>query len=162
VELQVNGIEVALGAANFNELSVTNTSITNVSGSAIKQNTTSGLVTSQIANVRVNHTGVGLDVLAGNATIANSTFSHVANEAMKASNGTTLNAAGVVVTNSSVGLSAATTGSKVNFANCDILNNSTGLNIVVGATGNRFGNSRIFSNSVDENVLGSLNLQGNR
>jgi hypothetical protein len=156
------GIDFAItGSGTGVSLSVQNVSITTV-GTGIRQSAGSGLPTSQINNLRVNSSSFGLDVVSGNATIANSALSHIANEALKAEGTTTLNAVSTVVSNSSVGLSAASNGSTVNFANCDIFNNSTGLNIVAGATGNRFGNSRIFSNSVNENVLGTLNNPANR
>jgi Right handed beta helix region len=160
-----DGIDAAIAAAHLSELSVTNTSFTNITGSAIKQSVTGvgTLGNAQITNVRINHGGLGLDVQAGNATIAHSFVSHLTGDGLKASNTATLNIAGVVLDNiNGAGINAASSGSKVNFANCDIFNNNTGLNIVAGAIGTRFGNSRIFGNGVDENVLGVLNLQGNR
>ena len=160
-----NGIELAISAANLSELSVTNTSFTNITGSAIKQALTGAgtLGNSQITNVRMNHGNIGLEVLNGNATIANSAISHMAGDAIKASGATTINIAGVVMDNNNgAGINASSAGSTVNFANCDIFNNNTGLNIAAGATGNRFGNSRIFGNGVNENVVGTLNNPSNR
>jgi parallel beta helix pectate lyase-like protein len=160
-----DGIDAAIAAAHVSELSVTNTSFTNITGTAIKQSVT-GVGTlghSQITNVKINRGGTGLDVQAGNATIAQSVISHLTGDGIKATNATTINIAGVVLDNiNGAGINAASSGAIVNFANCDIFNNNTGLNIAAGATGNRFGNSRIFGNGVNENVLGALNLQGNR
>jgi len=158
-----NGIDMNLPASTFGELSVTNTSFTNITLAAVSQTAGAGAVpTSQLSNVRINSTGTGVAALLGNSTVSRSFISHVANEGLKAQNSGTVNAVSTTVTNSGTGLSAATSGSKVNFANCDFLNNSTGLTIVSGATGNRFGNSRIFNNSVDENVAGTLNNPANR
>lgn len=159
------GIDAAIGAAHNSELSVTNTGFTNITGAAIKQSVTGAgtLGHSQISNVRINRGGLGLELLSGNATIAHSFISHLTSDGIKATNATTINIAGVVLDNiNGAGINAASSGSIVNFANCDIFNNNTGLNIAAGATGNRFGNSRIFGNGVNENVLGTLNLQGNR
>jgi parallel beta helix pectate lyase-like protein len=160
-----DGIDAAIGSAHVSELSVTNTSFTNITGSAIKQSVT-GVGTlghSQISNVRINRGGNGVEILNGNSTIAHSFISHLTGDGIKASGVATLNIADVVLDNiNGAGINASSSGSTANFANCDIFNNNTGILIAVGATGNRFGNSRIFGNGNNENVLGVLNLQGNR
>jgi hypothetical protein len=157
-----HGIDVSLPASTASQLTVTNTSITNVNSVGIRIAAVSGTPTAQLTNVRINRTGFGLDVLNGNTTIANSAISHVTNQGIVAEGTSVINAASVVLNNNGTGISALASGSTVNFANCDIFNNGTGLNIAAGATGNRFGNSRIFQNTTNENVLGALNLQTNR
>lgn len=157
-----HGIDVSLPTASTSELSVTNTSFTNINQVGIRIAAPSGTPTAQISNVRINRAGFGVDVLNGNATVAHSFISHVTNQAIVAEGTSVINAVDSVLDNNGTGVSAFTSGSTVNVANCDIFSNGTGLTVVAGATGNRFGNSRIFQNGTNENILGTLNLQSNR
>jgi hypothetical protein len=159
------GIDVAIGVADVSETSVTDTTFNAINGTAIRQSITGGgtLGHAQITNVKINHVGTGIDIQAGNATVANSAISHCAADAIKATNASTVNIAGVVIDNNNgSGINASSNGSTVNFANCDIFNNNTGVSIVAGATGNRFGNSRVFGNGVNINNLGTLNNPANQ
>lgn len=157
-----HGIDVSLPTSSTSELSVTNTSFTNINIVGIRIAAASGTPTAQISNVRINRAGFGVDVLNGNATVAHSFISHVTNQAIVAEGTSVINAVDSVLDNNGTGVSAFTSGSTVNVANCDIFSNGTGLTVVAGATGNRFGNSRIFQNGTNENILGTLNLQSNR
>jgi hypothetical protein len=157
-----HGIDVSLPASTVSQLTVANTSITNVNSVGIRiASGAAGVPTAQLTNVRINRTNFGLDVLAGNTTIANSAISHVVNQGIVSEGTAVINAAGVVLDNNGTGIGTLGT-STVNFANCDIFNNTTGINIAAGTTGNRFGNSRIFQNTTNETVVGALNLQTNR
>ena len=163
-----HGIDVnhsTTDATKPGELTVENTSITNINTVGIRVARNGGLAdpSAMINNVKINRAGFGIDLLnATTATVSNSVVSHVTNQAVVTEGTSIANVATSVLFKNGTGISALAAGSTVNFANCDIFNNSTGLNIVAGATGNRFGNSRIFQNTTNENVLGVLNLQNNR
>lgn len=155
-----NGIDVNHGNVGAGEVTVRNTSITNVGNVGIRV-TGTGTPTTQLRNVRINRTSIGFDVLKGSATISDSVVSHVTNQAVVGeSSGTVLNAVNCVLNNNGTGISAFTSGVTVNFANCDIFNNTTGVSIAVGATGNRFGNNRIINNGTD--ISGTTVLQSNQ
>ena len=159
-----HGIDMNHGGVGAGELSVHNTSFSNITSVGVRISRTAGTTQSaSLSNVRINRTGFGLDVLNDiEATMSNSVVSHVANQAVVAEGTSTINVVSSVLSHSGTGLQALAAGSTVNFANCDIFNNTTGLSIVAGATGTRFGNSRIFGNGTNENVAGVLNLGTNR
>jgi hypothetical protein len=157
-----NGIDVVHNGTGAGELTVDNTSFTNIGNVGVRVSATLGTPTAVLNNVRIQRAGFGFDVQTGNGTITNSRISHVTNQAVVAENSSVVNAVSCTLANNGTGISAFSSGSTVNFANCDIFKNGTGLTVVAGATGNRFGNSRIFSNGTDENIGGTLNLQNNR
>jgi hypothetical protein len=159
-----HGIDMNHSGVGAGELSVHNTSFSNIASVAIRIARTAGTTQSaSLNNVRINRATFGLDVLSGIiATMSNSVVSHVTNQAAVAEGTSTINVVSSVLSHSGTGLQAFNAGSTVNFANCDIFNNGTGLNIVAGASGNRFGNSRIFGNTTNENVVGALNNPANR
>ena len=159
-----HGIDMSHGGVGTGELSIHNTSFSNIGSVAVRIARTAGTTQSaSLNNVRINRAAFGVDVLNDiEATISNSVVSHVTNQAVVAEGTSTVNVVSSVLSHSGTGLQALAAGSTVNFANCDIFSNGTGLNIVAGATGNRFGNSRIFANTTNENVAGVLNLQSNR
>lgn len=143
------------------ELTVTNTSITNIGSVAVRIDNGAGAVapSAVLDNVHINRTAIGFDVLkAGVGTIKNSVISHVTNQAVVAENTAVVNVTDCVLSKNGTGVAAFNVGSTVRIANCDIFNNTTGVNIVVGATGTTFSNNRIFGNLAD--VSGTLTPQG--
>lgn len=157
-----HGIDMSHGGVGAGELSVLNTSFTNIATVAIRIAATAGTPNASIDNSRIERATFGVDVLQGTATVSNSIISHVTNQAIVAENTAVINVNNCTLYKNGTGISALSSGSTVNFANCDIYNNGTGLNIAAGATGNRFGNSRIFQNTTNETVVGTLNLGTNR
>jgi len=152
-----DGIEVALGAATTARLSVTNTSITKITDVAVRISAASGTPTAQLNNVRIQRASIGLDILNGNATIANSAISDVTNQAIVSEGAAIVNAGYCILNNNGTGISAFTSGSTIRFANCNIFNNTVGVNVAVGATGDRFGSSAVFGNGTD--TVGTTTLR---
>lgn len=154
-----DGIDAAFNqVGGVGQLTVQNTSITNIGDVAIRVQATSGAITAQLNDVRINRASIGFDVLSGSATIANSAISHVTNQAIVAENsGTVVNASFCTLSNNGTGISAFTSGATIRFNNCNIFNNTTGVNVAGGATGDRFGSSALFGNGTD--TVGTTNLR---
>jgi hypothetical protein len=146
-----DGIDVVYNlVGGVGQLTVQNTSISNVGDVAVRVAVTTGAMTAQLNDVRINRANIGFDVLSGSATIANSAVSHVTNQAVVAEgSGTVVNASFCTLTNNGTGISAFNTGATIRFNNCGIFNNTTGVNVAAGATGDRFGNSALFGNGTD-------------
>ena len=145
-----DGIDVVYNlAGGVGQLTVQNTSISNVGDVAVRVAVTTGAMTAQLNDVRINRASIGFDVLAGTATIANSAISHVTNQAVVAESPAIVNASFCTLTNNGTGISAFNSGATIRFNNCGIFNNTTGVNVAVGATGDRFGNSALFGNGTD-------------
>jgi hypothetical protein len=156
------GIDVVHTGTGAGELTVDNTTFTNIGNVAVRVAATAGTPTASLTNVRIQRALIGFDVLQGTGTISNSRISNVTNQAVVVENSAVINATGCTLNNNGTGLSAFAAGSTINFANCDVFKNGTGLTVAAGATGNRFGNSRIFANTTDQNIAGTLNLQTNQ
>jgi hypothetical protein len=161
----LNGIDVVIGTLQTlpSELTVANTTLTDITGVAIRIAAGAGSVSpnATLSRISINRAQIGVDVLgASNATLSNSVISNVNAQATVAENTAVLNVVGTVITNSGTGVSAFTSGATVRVSNSDIYNNTTGVNIVAGGIGQRFGNSRIIGNGTD--ILGVLNLQVNQ
>ena len=147
-------------AGGTGQLTVENTSITNVSDVAIRMALTAGTaISGQLDNVRINRASIGFDVLSGSATIANSAVSHVTNQAVVAESPAIVNASFCTLTNNGTGISAFNSGATIRFNNCNIFNNTVGVNVAVGATGDRFGSSALFGNGTDTVGTTSLRTQ---
>jgi hypothetical protein len=157
-----HGIDVNHGGTGAGELSVQNTSITNVNSVAVRVAATAGSPSASLDNVKIQRAGIGFDLINGTGTISNSIITQVAGQAVVVELAGVVNANNCTLFKNGFGLVAFTAGATLNFSNCDVYNNGTGLSIVAGATGNRFGNSRIFQNTTNENVVGTLNLGTNR
>ena len=134
------------------QLTIENTSISNVGDVAVRVAVTTGAITAQLDNVRINRAAIGFDVLAGSATIANSAISHVTNQAVVAENPAIVNASFCTLTNNGTGISAFNSGATIRFNNCNIFNNNVGVNVAAGATGDRFGSSAVFGNPGGDTV----------
>jgi len=135
------------------QLTVENTSITNVGDVAVRMALSTGTaISGQLDNVRINRAAIGFDVLSGSATIANSAISHVTNQAVVAENPATINASFCTLTNNGTGISAFNAGATIRFNNCNIFNNNIGVNVAGSATGDRFGSSAVFGNPGGDTV----------
>jgi hypothetical protein len=157
-----DGIDVVYNlAGGSGQLSVENTSITNVGDVAVRVALTTGNpLVAQLNNVKIHRASIGFDVLNGNATIANSALGFVTNQAIVAEgSGTAINAAFCTLSNNGTGISAFNTGSTIRFANTSIFNNTVGVNVAGGATGDRFGSSAVFGNGTDTVGTTSLRTQ---
>lgn len=154
-----DGIDVLYATAGgTGQLTIQNTSITNVGDVAVRVALNGGTaISAQLNDVRINRASIGLDVLSGSATIANSAISHVTNQAVVAEGTAVVNASFCTLTNNGTGISAFNAGSTIRFNNCNIFNNTTGVNVAAGATGDRFGSSALFGNTTD--TLGTTNLR---
>ena len=154
-----DGIDVVYNlAGGVGQLTIENTSISNISDVAVRVQLTAGTsISAQLDNVRINRASIGFDVLSGTATIANSAISHVTNQAVVAEGSAVLNASFCTLTNNGTGISAFTAGSTIRFNNCNIFNNTTGVNVAAGATGDRFGSSALFGNGTD--TVGTTSLR---
>ena len=155
-----HGIDMVHTGVGAGELSVLNSTFTNIGTVAIRVAATAGTPSVAVDHVRIQRASLGLDVLQGTASISNSVISQVTNQAVVAENTAVINVNTCTLYKNGSGIVAFTAGSTVNFANCDIYNNTTGVNIAAGATGNRFGNSRIFQNTT--NTVGTLTLGTNQ
>jgi nitrous oxidase accessory protein NosD len=141
------------------QLTVENTSITNVGDVAVRMALSLGTaISGQLDHVRINRASIGFDVLSGSATIANSAISHVTNQAVVAENPAIVNASFCTLTNNGTGISAFNSGATIRFNNCNIFNNNIGVNVAAGATGDRFGSSALFGNPGGDTV-GTTNLR---
>lgn len=153
-----DGIDVVYNlAGGVGQLTIENTSITNIGDVAVRVAVTTGAVTAQLDNVRINRASIGFDMGTGSATIANSAISHVTNQAVVAESPATINASFCTLTNNGTGISAFNSGATIRFNNCNIFNNTTGVNVAAGATGDRFGNSALFGNGAD--TVGTTQLR---
>ena len=141
------------------QLTIENTSISNIGDVAVRVAVTTGAITAQLDNVRINRASIGFDVLAGSATIANSAISHVTNQAVVAENPAIVNASFCTLTNNGTGISAFNSGATIRFNNCNIFNNNVGVNVAAGGTGDRFGSSALFGNPGGDTV-GTTTLRG--
>ncbi len=157
-----HGIDVNHSGVGAGELTVQNTSITNIGSVGVRIAATAGTPSASLDNVKIDRTGIGFDVINGTGTISNSIITNVAGQAIVAELSAVVNANNCTLYKNSFGIVAFSAGATVNFSNCDIYNNGTGLSIAAGATGNRFGNSRIFQNTTNETINGTLNLGTNR
>lgn len=149
-----NGIDVvhAGSAANpAGELTVEDTTITNIGGVAVRIDTAVGGTINPSAvlhNVRISRAGIGFGLLKSSVgTISNSVISHVVAQAVVVRDTAVVNASNCVLSKNGIGIDASTAGSTVRFAHCEISNNGVGVKIAQGATGHRFGNSSIFGNT---------------
>ena len=148
-----DGIDVVYNlTGGVGQLTIENTSISNVGDVAVRVAVTTGAITAQLDNVRINRASIGFDVLAGSATIANSAISHVTNQAVVAENPAIVNASFCTLTNNGTGISAFNSGATIRFNNCNIFNNNVGVNVAAGATGDRFGSSALFGNPGGDTV----------
>ena len=160
-----SGIDVAHDSVSTpGELTVANSSFTNIAGVAIRvaNGAAAGAVapSASLDHVQINRAQIGVDIVAGVATISNAVISHVTGQAVLAENAAVVNVVSAVISSSGTGVSAAGKGSIVRLANCDIMANSTGVNVAAGATGQRFTNSRILGNGSD--VVGTLTIVPNQ
>ncbi len=154
-----DGIDVVYNlVGGVGQLTIENTSITNIGDVGVRVAVTTGAMTAQLDNVRINRAVIGFDVLAGTATIANSAISHVTNQAVVAENPAIVNASFCTLTNNGTGISAFNAGATIRFNNCNIFNNNVGVNVAGGATGDRFGSSAVFGNPGGDTV-GVTNLR---
>jgi hypothetical protein len=148
-----DGIDVVYNlAGGVGQLTIENTSITNIGDVGVRVAVTTGAMTAQLDNVRINRAAIGFDVLSGSATIANSAISHVTNQAVVAENPAIVNASFCTLTNNGTGISAFNSGATIRFNNCNIFNNNVGVNVAAGATGDRFGSSAVFGNPGGDTV----------
>jgi hypothetical protein len=148
-----DGIDVVYNlTGGVGQLTIENTSISNISDVGVRVAVTTGAITAQLDNVRINRASIGFDVLAGSATIANSAISHVTNQAVVAENPAIVNASFCTLTNNGTGISAFNSGATIRFNNCNIFNNNVGVNVAAGATGDRFGSSAVFGNPGGDTV----------
>jgi len=148
-----DGIDVVYNlVGGVGQLTIENTSITNIGDVGVRVAVTTGAITAQLDNVRINRASIGFDVLAGSATIANSAISHVTNQAVVAENPAIVNASFCTLTNNGTGISAFNSGATIRFNNCNIFNNNVGVNVAAGATGDRFGSSALFGNPGGDTV----------
>jgi hypothetical protein len=148
-----DGIDVVYNlTGGVGQLTIENTSISNISDVGVRVAVTTGAITAQLDNVRINRASIGFDVLAGSATIANSAISHVTNQAVVAENPAIVNASFCTLTNNGTGISAFNSGATIRFNNCNIFNNNVGVNVAAGATGDRFGSSALFGNPGGDTV----------
>jgi hypothetical protein len=153
-----DGIDVVYNlVGGVGQLTIENTSITNIGDVAVRVAVTTGAMTAQLDNVRINRSSIGFDVLSGTATIANSAISHVTSQAVVAESPAVVNASFCTLTNNGTGISAFNSGATIRFNNCNIFNNTTGVNVAAGATGDRFGSSALFGNGTD--TVGVTNLR---
>lgn len=154
-----DGIDVVYNlAGGTGQLSVENTSITNIGDVGVRVALTTGNpLVAQLNNVKIHRASIGFDVLSGNATITNSAIGYVTNQAIVAESNSTINVGYCVLANNGTGISAISSGTTIRFANCNIFNNTTGVNVAVGATGDRFGSSALFGNGND--TIGTTTLR---
>ena len=153
-----DGIDVVYNlTGGVGQLTIENTSISNIGDVAVRVAVTTGAISAQLDNVRINRASIGFDVLAGSATIANSAISHVTNQAVVAENPAIVNASFCTLTNNGTGISAFNAGATIRFNNCNIFNNTTGVNVAASATGDRFGSSAVFGNGTD--TVGTTTLR---
>jgi len=142
------------------ELTVVDTSITNVNVVAVRVDNAAGAVapSAVLDNVDINRASIGFDVLkAGVGTISNSVISHVTNQAIVAENSAVINATNCSVSKNGTGVSVFTVGATVRMQDNQIFNNTIGVNVAVGGTCDTFGNNAVFGNGT--NFLGTVSLQ---
>jgi hypothetical protein len=139
------------------ELTVVDTSITNVNVVGVRIDNAVGAVAPSAAldNVSINRTLIGFDVLkSGVGTISNSVISHVTNQAIVAENSAVINASKCVLSRNGTGISAANVNATIRISDCQIFNNTVGVNVVVGGTGDTFGNNAVLGNGT--NFVGTV------
>jgi hypothetical protein len=150
-----HGIDMAHNGSG--QLSVQNVSITNVGTVGVRVTTSTGTPTVSLTNVRIQRAGFGIDVLAGNATIAESIISHVTNQGLVAEGSAIINAERCTLHNNGTGASAFVSTARVRLSRCAIFNNGTGVNVAAGAIVTVFQNNAIFGNTT--NVTGTVTSQ---
>jgi len=141
------------------ELTVTNTSFTNINVAAVRVDNAVGAVSpsASLDNVHINRALIGFDVLkAGVATISDSVITHVTNQAIVAENSAVINASNCVLSKSGTGVAVFNVPSTARLSNMQIFNNTVGVSVVVGGTCDTFGNNAILGNGT--NVSGVLTL----
>lgn len=146
------GIDVVFGAVTTGELTVSDTSVTNVGQVAIRVDTSVGATPPSVLldNVRITKALIGFDVLrASVATISNSSVFDVTNQAVVAENNAVINAEGCVLARNGTGIAAFSAGSTIRISDCSIFNNGVGVSVAGGAFGDRFGNNAVFGNGTD-------------
>ena len=141
-----HGIDVALGAAG--KLTVLDTSIRDCGGAGI--NVASGGTPAVSADkVRIQNCATGLDLANGNATISQSTLSHITNQALRSTaSGAVINAENCTLTNNGTGVNVTTGGAIIRLSNCVVMNNTTGI-AITGGTVASFGNNKITGNTTN-------------
>ena len=153
------GIDVAYNSASQGELTVADTSLTNVGPVAIRLDSSAGAFApaAQLDNVRIEKAGIGLDVLKSSvATISNSSLFDINNQAIVAENSAVINVVGCNITKNGIGVAAFTSGSTIRISSCSIFNNGTGVSVTPGGIGDSFGNNSVLGNGVD--FVGSVTV----
>ena len=133
------------------ELVVLNSTITNTA-IGVRVDTGAGAVSpSALLNrVRINRSGIGFDVLGtSNATITDSSVSHVSGQAIVAEGTSQVNVVNTSAFKSGTGIAAFTSGATIRFSNSDVYNNTTGVSVAAGGICQRFSNSRVIGNTTD-------------
>lgn len=151
-----HGIEVAHGGGGAGTLTVSNTTLANIGGAAIRVDA-AGRPATLASHVRISGATTGFHILAGAATIADSFVSQVSGQGIAAENSGTkvnVNVERCVVNASGTGVAAVNAGARVRISDCDIFQNGTGVSVATGGFGESFGNNRIRGNAV--NISGSL------
>ena len=132
------------------ELLVQNTSFDSINTSAIRIDHAAGAVpvSAMINNVRVDRTSIGVDVVQDStATISNSVFSQITNQAVVAEGTAIINLVNSTLFKNGTGISAFTSGSTIRITGSSIFNNGTGVNVAAGGTCIRFQNNQVFGNT---------------
>ena len=153
------GIDMVHSGTGAGELSVKNTSITNVGTVGIRVQATLGSPATSLNGVNIQRAQIGFDVINGTATISDSVLSHITNQAVVAEQTASINAVGCVLSNNGTGVAALGNGSSVRISNCDIYNNATGINIGAGGTVASANNNRVFANGASTAPNGSITVQ---
>jgi nitrous oxidase accessory protein NosD len=139
------------------ELTVKNTSLTNINVAAVRVANAAGAVPPSAAldDVSINRALIGFDVLqAGVGTISNSVISHVTNQAIVAEGSAQINVANCALSRNGTGVATFNAGATIRISESRIFNNTVGVSIAAGSTGNTFGDNAVFGNGT--NVIGIL------
>jgi hypothetical protein len=156
-----HGIDMNHAGTGAGELTVYNSSFTNIGSVAIRSIAANVQAAASISKVSVNRAAFGVDVLGDElAAVSNSVFSHITNQGVVAEGTSVINVVGSVFFKNGTGVASFVAGSSIRLANNDIFNNTTGVSVIVGGTCDRFSNNRIFGNGT--NISGTCNPQTNQ
>ena len=146
------GIDVVFTPATAGQLTVVNTSVTDIGVVGIRVDSGPGALPPGVLleNVRISKSLIGFDVLRSSvATISNSSVFDVTNQAVVAEQNSVINATDCVLTRNGTGIQALNAGSTIRISGCSIFNNGVGVSVAGGAFGDRFGDNAVFGNGTD-------------
>ena len=153
-----NGIDLNMGANNGN-LTVKDSFINNCGLAGVRMQTSTGVVTASLDNVRLQSCQFGLDTLSGITTISNSVVSQNAGFGIVAEFTSTVNVEGTLISNNGTGVSALNGSALVRLSNSCVFNNTTGISFVAGTTVATFQNNRFAGNTTPGATNSNLTQQ---